>query len=186
MRWLRLVGSLKLQVSFAEEPYKRDYILQKRPIILRSLLIVATPYTARYSRLSSVTLCRPNTDKILRTKFCTSQWLHIQDTHRTRHTPHNTVTHSHSQTHRHIDTQTHRHTETQIHRRTDTQTHTHFGQLSKSRNDYTADCSKISSVTLCRSATDKISEKSVIFSNKWGNSRVNLIQSRRFESVFRP
>jgi len=29
-------------LSFAKEPYKRDYILQKRPIILRSLLIVAT------------------------------------------------------------------------------------------------------------------------------------------------
>jgi len=27
----------------AKEPYKRDDILQKRPIILRSLLIVATP-----------------------------------------------------------------------------------------------------------------------------------------------
>ena len=33
-----------LQVSFAKVPYKRDYILQKRPIILRSLLIEATPY----------------------------------------------------------------------------------------------------------------------------------------------
>jgi len=33
-----------LHVSFAKEPYKRDDILQKRPIILRSLLIVATPY----------------------------------------------------------------------------------------------------------------------------------------------
>ena len=44
MGWLRLVGSLKLQVSFAKKPYKRDYVLQKRPIILRSLLIVATPY----------------------------------------------------------------------------------------------------------------------------------------------
>jgi len=43
MGWLRLVGSLKLFVSFAKEPYKRDYTLQKRPIILRSLLIVATP-----------------------------------------------------------------------------------------------------------------------------------------------
>jgi len=42
--WLRLVGSLKLQVSFTKEPYKRDDILQKRPIILWSLLIVATPY----------------------------------------------------------------------------------------------------------------------------------------------
>jgi len=44
MGWLRLAGSLILQVSFAKEPYKRDDILQKRPIILRSLLIVATPY----------------------------------------------------------------------------------------------------------------------------------------------
>jgi len=43
MRWLQLVGSLNLQVSFAKEPYKRDYVLQKRPIILRSLLIAATP-----------------------------------------------------------------------------------------------------------------------------------------------
>ena len=34
----------KRQVSFAKEPYKRDDILQKRPMILRSLLIVATPY----------------------------------------------------------------------------------------------------------------------------------------------
>ena len=42
--WLRLAGSLKLEVSFAKEPYKRDCILQKRPIILRSLLIIATPY----------------------------------------------------------------------------------------------------------------------------------------------
>ena len=30
-------------VSFAKESYKRDYILQKRPVVLRSLLIVATP-----------------------------------------------------------------------------------------------------------------------------------------------
>ena len=46
MRWLRLVCSLKLQVSFAKEPYKRDYIPQKKPLILRSLLIVATPYSS--------------------------------------------------------------------------------------------------------------------------------------------
>jgi len=35
---------LKMQISFAKEPYQIDYILQKRPRILRSLLIVATPY----------------------------------------------------------------------------------------------------------------------------------------------
>ena len=44
MGWLRLVGSLKLYLSFTKEPYKRDDFLQKRPIILRSLLTVATPY----------------------------------------------------------------------------------------------------------------------------------------------
>jgi len=44
MGWLRLVGSVKLQVFFAKEPYKRDYILQKRLVIFRSLLIAATPY----------------------------------------------------------------------------------------------------------------------------------------------
>ena len=44
MGWLRLVGSLKLQVSFAKEPYKRDDILQKRPMITRSVLIEAPPY----------------------------------------------------------------------------------------------------------------------------------------------
>ena len=42
MGWLRLVGSFKSQVSFAKEPYKRDYILLKSPIISRSLLIIAT------------------------------------------------------------------------------------------------------------------------------------------------
>jgi len=48
MGWLRLVGSLKLQVSFAKEPYKRDDILQKRPMTLRSVLTVATPeYVSR-------------------------------------------------------------------------------------------------------------------------------------------
>jgi len=47
MGWLRLVGSLKLQVSFAKEPNKKDDILKKRPIILRSLLIVANPYSLR-------------------------------------------------------------------------------------------------------------------------------------------
>ena len=31
-------------LRFAKEPYERDDILQKRPVILRSLLIVATPY----------------------------------------------------------------------------------------------------------------------------------------------
>jgi len=33
MGWLWIVGLIKLQVSFAKEPYKRDNILQKRTII---------------------------------------------------------------------------------------------------------------------------------------------------------
>jgi len=44
MGWLQLVGSIKLKVSFPKENYKRDYILQKRPIILSILLTEATPY----------------------------------------------------------------------------------------------------------------------------------------------
>jgi len=55
MGWLWVVGSLKLSVSFAKEPYKKDDILQKRPIILRSLLIVATPYMTRTTWGSHVT-----------------------------------------------------------------------------------------------------------------------------------
>jgi len=45
MEWLRLVGFLKLQVSFAEYRLLYRSLLQKRPIILRSLLVEATPYS---------------------------------------------------------------------------------------------------------------------------------------------
>ena len=50
MGWLRLVGSIKLQVSFAKEPYKRDAILHKRPIIQSILLTITTPciFTSDY------------------------------------------------------------------------------------------------------------------------------------------
>ena len=51
MGWLRLSGSLKSQVSFAKEPYKRDDNLQKKPMILSSLLIVATPYSKTNAHL---------------------------------------------------------------------------------------------------------------------------------------
>ena len=44
MGWLRLVGSLKLQVSFAEYILFHRALSAKRPAILRSLLIVATSY----------------------------------------------------------------------------------------------------------------------------------------------
>ena len=44
MGWLRFVGSWKVQVPFAEYSLFYDALLQKRPIIFRSLLIVATLY----------------------------------------------------------------------------------------------------------------------------------------------
>jgi len=44
MGWLRLVGSLNLHVSFAKYRLFYKALLQKRPMILRSLLIVATRY----------------------------------------------------------------------------------------------------------------------------------------------
>jgi len=42
--WLRLIGTLKSSDSFAEYSLFYRALLQKRPIILRSLLIVTTPY----------------------------------------------------------------------------------------------------------------------------------------------
>ena len=40
IKWLRLVSSPKTKVSFAKEPYRKDYILQKRLVFLRSELII--------------------------------------------------------------------------------------------------------------------------------------------------
>jgi len=50
MGWLRWVGPLNLKVSFAIEPYETEYILVKRPIFLRRLVIVATPYVTHVRR----------------------------------------------------------------------------------------------------------------------------------------
>ena len=50
MGWLRLVGSLILQVSFAEYSLFYRALLQKRPFVLRSLLIVATPYLYTHTK----------------------------------------------------------------------------------------------------------------------------------------
>jgi len=55
---LRLVGSFKFKVSFAQEPYKRDSILQQKPMILRSLLIVDIPYVlCNVSKDASIHSC---------------------------------------------------------------------------------------------------------------------------------
>ena len=60
--WLRSVGSIKLQVSFAKEPCKRNNILQKRPIILRSLRIEATPYTPEIHQIKRFNLLGANSN----------------------------------------------------------------------------------------------------------------------------
>jgi len=53
MGWLQLVGSFKLQVSLAEYSLFYRALLQKRPVILRSLLIVATPQPQHQPRYRS-------------------------------------------------------------------------------------------------------------------------------------
>jgi len=53
MGWLWLVGSIKLLVSFVKEPYKRDNILRKRPIISSILRTVATPWDHDSQYISS-------------------------------------------------------------------------------------------------------------------------------------
>jgi len=57
MGWPRLVGAFKLQVSFAKELYNWDDILQKRPIVLRSLLIIATPYIVLLQYIACTIIC---------------------------------------------------------------------------------------------------------------------------------
>ena len=75
MGWLRLVGSLKFYVSFAKEPYKRDYILQKRPIILKSLLVVATPYRYLCSERQSHRFLCSCIWRYLCSYICTGAWI---------------------------------------------------------------------------------------------------------------
>ena len=132
MGWLRIVGSLKLQVSFAESSLFYRALLQKRRVILRSLLFVATLYffgsfysTEPYNQWL---LCgkRPATSGIL-CIFATPQWMRV---HAYKHAR----THAHTQ-HTHtctgcVLTRDHkrgRHTHT--HTRARTHTHTHLYRL---------------------------------------------------------
>ena len=57
MGWLRLVGSLKLQVSFAEYSLFYRARLQKRPIIFRSLLIRSYPIQADVQQVGVDVVC---------------------------------------------------------------------------------------------------------------------------------
>ena len=62
MRWTQLVGSLKLQVSFAEYCLFYRALLQKRHIILRSVLIVATPYVHMPGKGVHIYICIESND----------------------------------------------------------------------------------------------------------------------------
>jgi len=73
MGWLRVVGSLKSKVSSAKEPYKRDDILQKRPMISRSLLIVATPYLTSDIRMH-MDICKHNTTHYNTLQHTATNW----------------------------------------------------------------------------------------------------------------
>jgi len=53
---LQLVGSIKLQVSFAEYRLFYRALLQKRPIILSILRTVATPYLYYHKQMYVYTL----------------------------------------------------------------------------------------------------------------------------------
>ena len=53
MEWLHLVGSIKLQVSFAKETYKRNCILQKT-IKTINVTVATPPYDSIQIRVYSI------------------------------------------------------------------------------------------------------------------------------------
>ena len=87
VQWLRFVGSLKLLVSFAEYSLFYRALLQKRPIILRSLLIVATTHV----RMSQVMHSHTQTMTYMRIRHVTHT--HTQTVTYTRMSH---VTHTHA------------------------------------------------------------------------------------------
>ena len=60
MGCLRLAGSLKVQVSFAEYGLFYRALLQKRPILVRSLLLVATAYLSLEGAMNNRYRCPLN------------------------------------------------------------------------------------------------------------------------------
>jgi len=74
MGWLRSVGSFKLLVAFAKEPHKRDYILQKRPIVLRSLIIKASPYARPNSLMCMPCMCNMTDSYVWHDSFICVTW----------------------------------------------------------------------------------------------------------------
>jgi len=99
MGWLRLVASIKLQVSSTEYRLFYKSLLQKRPVILSILLTEATPYTCEYGRtysyvwLTHMTLscvCRDNRDANMSPKETYIRDLYMCDIHMYTHVTHMT------------------------------------------------------------------------------------------------
>ena len=72
MGWLRLVGSLKLQVSFAKEPYKRDYTLQKRHDSPMNMCGIRHAHEFELYAIS---------DSKHTNRYTSSMWMILNDTH---------------------------------------------------------------------------------------------------------
>ena len=106
MGWLRWVSFLKLQASFAEYPLFYRALLKKRPIILRGLLIVATPYQwvtcqTWMSHHNTYEWAMSRTNMCVTSHTCTSHDSYtvvsniICASYSLSHTPTNIVTNSH-------------------------------------------------------------------------------------------
>jgi len=109
MGCLRLVGSKKLLVSFAKESYKRDDILQKRPVILSILLTVATPDLDSKTELKSSWFAS-HTFAYTHIHICEHIFIQI---------------HIHTCIHWHLDSRARTHMHTHEYRHTHTYTHIH-------------------------------------------------------------
>ena len=117
--WLRLVGSLKLWVSFAENCLFYRALLQKRPLILRSLLVIATLYNRHTQHIYTHT--HAQTHKHTHTHTHT----HKSRAHTHTHTLSLSLTHKRTNTHTHTHIHTHTHTNAHTHKRTHSHTDTH-------------------------------------------------------------
>jgi len=80
MGWLRSVGSIKSQVSFAEYRLLCRALLQKRPIILSILLTKATPYVINH-------MCH-----VMNTFMLCEKYIYIQKNHLSQNYIHTSVT----------------------------------------------------------------------------------------------
>ena len=131
MGWLRLGASSKSQVSFAEYRLFYRAFLQNRPIILRSLLIVATPYSYAHTHRQTHADTRTHTHhKSQVTQITHIHFISIQHTATLCNTRQHTATHCstlpYSSTHMHIWKEAH---VTNIHYNTLQHTATHCNTL---------------------------------------------------------